>query len=303
MTEKYQEPQRIAYCLRTATRKTPTVETGAGRCLLVAGSSSTVHGHHGGADHPQHGATMDLDKAAAPTRVGAAARAVRTGALGVMFILQKRIVAHNWRTVLGTLIRGIQMLAFIFTTNAAAGFHWRHTSDWLAFALSLTNIQNYLFVDSVQFSDASYLLLYYLSLTICLLFVLLYLFAAWSFMRNSILALWPLKLLRAIGQFSATTLYIPILSMLITVFNCEQYGYWTNTGFECYRGGHLAQVIISAVVAVVFIGVSDVGRTDATIDGVLLSMRESNDRGCVTTGGRKAGKRKVVVAFARASIP
>lgn len=86
-------------------------------------------------------------------------------------------------------------------------------------------------------------------------FVGLTAWAMQSFVRNKFAVLWPLKLLRSIGSFSATVLYIPLFTLLMSGFQCqdeEANPFWVSAGYQCYQGGHLAQTVISAVLAVAF---------------------------------------------------
>lgn len=70
--------------------------------------------------------------------------------------------------------------------------------------------------------------------------------------------LWPLRALRAIGQFSASVLYIPLLTQLLTGFTCANghHQWWQESGFTCYVGGHVVQTVIAALLTAAFVFLS-----------------------------------------------
>ena len=124
-----------------------------------------------------------------------------------------------------------------------------------------------------------YLAFYYLSLAYVAVFVGLFAWALVSFLRNSWPILWPLRVLRALGGLSATTLFIPLFHLLLSGFDCGgkvsnanridscngngSYLFcpsqeiasplWAAAGYTCYSGGHIAQVAIAAILIVTFV--------------------------------------------------
>lgn len=101
-------------------------------------------------------------------------------------------------------------------------------------------------------------------------YVLLFVWATISLMGGTVTVLWPLHLLRAIGTFSATSAFIPILTLLLSGFECggsnaerETYSgvpeagpqeWWAEAlSGQCFVGGHLAQTVISAILTAAFI--------------------------------------------------
>jgi hypothetical protein len=156
--------------------------------------------------------------------------------------------ASTSRSIVGSLIRWAQMVSFLL----GHAFHgWGPVISPVRFVLALTTVHGYW--DFL--SSSSYLGLYYFSLAWVTIFLGLTVWAMQSFVRNQFAALWPLKLLRSIGSFSATVLYIPLFTLLVSGFQCSsELGnpFWADAGFVCFQGGHLAQTILSAVFSVSF---------------------------------------------------
>ena len=140
------------------------------------------------------------------------------------------------------------MLSFVL----GHAFHgWHSTIKPVKFILALTTVHGYW----DYFTNSSYLGLYYFSLAWVTIFIGLTVWAMQSFVRNQFAALWPLKLLRSIGSFSATVLYIPLFTLLMSGFQCqdhEENPFWMDAGYRCYVGGHLAQAIVSAILTITF---------------------------------------------------
>ena len=129
---------------------------------------------------------------------------------------------------------------------------WKPTVAPVRFVLGLVTVGGY----KSLMSPAAYFSLYYLSLVWASTFVILVAWAMQSFVRSSFSALWPLKLLRSIGTFSATVAFIPLFTLLMSGFDCggPDDTFWAAAGFTCYSGGHLAQVVLSGVLTVGFVG-------------------------------------------------
>lgn len=88
----------------------------------------------------------------------------------------------------------------------------------LRLTLGLTTINGY----AHWFTGFAFLGLFYFSLVWVAVLVSLFVWAAVSFARGSFAALWPLQLLRAIGSTSATLLFIPMVTLLLAGFRCEE---------------------------------------------------------------------------------
>jgi hypothetical protein len=65
-----------------------------------------------------------------------------------------------------------------------------------------------------------YLFFFYLSLLYVSVLVGLFVWAIYCFVLNNWPVLWPLKMLRSMGSLSATTLFIPLLYLLVSGFSC-----------------------------------------------------------------------------------
>lgn len=65
-----------------------------------------------------------------------------------------------------------------------------------------------------------YLTLFSISLAWVVCFIALMAWAMRSFARGNITVLWPLQILASIGMFSATVAYIPLVSLVLSVFQC-----------------------------------------------------------------------------------
>jgi hypothetical protein len=131
-------------------------------------------------------------------------------------------------------------------------FHaWQETTiKPVRFVLALTTVHGYW----SYFTPSIYLGLFYFSLVWVTLFIGLTIWAMQSFVRNQFTVLWPLKILRSIGTFSASVLYIPLFTLLMSGFQCNmaENPFWGGAGYNCYGGGHLVQSILSAVLSITF---------------------------------------------------
>ena len=167
-------------------------------------------------------------------------------------LLAPQVHASTGKSIAGGLVRWMQMMSFALLPL----FSWHTGSiDQLRFALGITAVKGYW-----QFFDAqTYISFYYFSLIWAAIFVALVAWAMQSFVRSQFSMLWPLKVLRSIGSFSATVAYIPIFTLLMSGFQCDPHEnpFWGEAGFrgpgrECFEGGHLAQSILSAGLTLAF---------------------------------------------------
>lgn len=164
-------------------------------------------------------------------------------------MIQKKVHASTSRSIVASLIRWAQMISFALG-HAFHGWH-EPTIRPVKFILGLTTVHGYW----SYFTPSVYLGLYYFALSWVTIFICLTIWAMTSFVRNQFAALWPLKLLRAIGTFSASVLYIPLFTLLMSGFQCddtESNSFWVDAGYSCFQGGHLAQTAIAAVLSIAF---------------------------------------------------
>ena len=135
--------------------------------------------------------------------------------LGAFGVIAKKHAAQNpIRSAIGIVIKLLQMISFVLASHA--GLHWLPTIGPLRTVSGLTTVAGYLDL----FSSSVYLAFFYLSLIYVAVFVSLFGWAITCFVRNNWPVLWPLKVLRAMGGLSATTLFIPLLYLLMSGFNC-----------------------------------------------------------------------------------
>ena len=106
----------------------------------------------------------------------------------------------------------------------------------------------------------TFLTIYFIGFAWVLTFLGLFVYGGFTFSRGEVAYLWPLRLLRSIGNVSATVLYIPLCSLLLSSWSCggADVHHWTDAGFTCNSGGHLALAIIATLLTAVFFGLSAV---------------------------------------------
>lgn len=59
-------------------------------------------------------------------------------------------------------------------------------------------------------------------------------------------------MLLTIGTISGTSAFIPLVEVLLSVFNCRKLKQWDDAGFVCYSGGHAALAAVAAILATIF---------------------------------------------------
>lgn len=78
-------------------------------------------GDMGGAEHGGAGTASN-----GPSRVELFVRAARTGLFGTLFVIQRKIHPATARSIVGSLIRFVQMVAFVFNRSAFPA--WRSST-------------------------------------------------------------------------------------------------------------------------------------------------------------------------------
>jgi hypothetical protein len=176
-----------------------------------------------------------MDTNGPPSKLRVALRELRVGLFGMLVVLQKRHHVTTFSAYLGAIIKFLQMMNFIVSHKAH--FHWRPGT--VAAIQVITNPINAL-ANFAGLTEAAYEVIYYMSLIWVTVFVGLTCWAVSSFIRNHFSALWPLKLLQAIGTFSASVLYIPLATFLFCSLSCHSIcaaGGWARR--ERVEGGGL----------------------------------------------------------------
>jgi len=187
-------------------------------------------------------------------------------------------------------LRLLQMLAF--TVDEHAPLPWLRNT--IAPARELTHAPAWLFFEWIHRPLASsivpfYFVGFFASLAWVVVFAALQTWAIAAFSRNSIGAMWPLRLLRVVANISASVAFIPLLQFLMSVFVCVPtvrglarererarpvslahatcarllaidvrlaQGYptfWSKAGYTCFAGAHLGLTIVAAVLAVTLV--------------------------------------------------
>ncbi|TPX33607.1 hypothetical protein SmJEL517_g03586 [Synchytrium microbalum] len=80
-------------------------------------------------------------------------------------------------------------------------------------------------------------------------------FVAWGFVRGQHKYVWPINTLRVLGTFVPTVLFIPILDILTTTFQCTTISTDTTTfgGLACSSGTRIPYMVVSAVTIATFV--------------------------------------------------
>lgn len=167
----------------------------------------------------------------------------------MLFISNKKATVPAYRAYLTTLIRGAQLVAFLL--SARIGAPWPSALSWLTTASSIFNLSIL-----QQFYQASfYLSLYYASVVLVLVLTALLVYGLVSFAQGSFAALWPLRLLRELGNLAAGPLFIPVLQFLMSPFACDSMGF-SRQGFACAGSGYVTQEIVSIVLSFLLVGLA-----------------------------------------------
>lgn len=134
--------------------------------------------------------------------------------------------------------------------SARIGAPWPPALSWLTTASSVFNLS----ILSQFYRASFYLALYYSSVVLVLVLTALLVYGLVSFARGPSL-LWPLRLLRELGNLAAGPLFIPVLQFLMSPFACDDTGF-SRQGFSCAGSGYVAQEIVSIVLALLLIGLA-----------------------------------------------
>lgn len=153
-----------------------------------------------------------------------------------------------YRAYLNTLIRGAQLVAFLL--SARIGAPWPSALSWLTTASSIFNLS----ILSQFYRASFYLALYYASVVLVLILTTLLVYGLVSFARGPSL-LWPLRLLRELGNLAAGPLFIPVLQFLMSPFACDSTGF-SRAGFSCAGSGFVVQEIVSIVLSFLLVALA-----------------------------------------------
>jgi hypothetical protein len=63
----------------------------------------------------------------------------------------------------------------------------------------------------------------------------------------------PLRVLGVVGSLSSFAFFIPLVALLLSVYDCGVLPMWTDLGFTCYEGSHLALAIVTGPLVLSFL--------------------------------------------------
>ena len=84
------------------------------------------------------------------------------------------------------------------------------------------------------------------------LLLLITVWVGYSFSVESFRVLWPLKVLRTTARLSTTALFIPLTSMLLSVYACPTDEYWRQTDLKCWETGHTIIAMFLSILIILF---------------------------------------------------
>jgi hypothetical protein len=153
-------------------------------------------------------------------------------------------------TIANLAIRLGQLLSFTLTTEPFAD-HFRSTVSPVKLASSITNPRRFL----PWLSPVSHSILYFGSVAWVAILLLLTANAMYAFIMNKFSFLLPFKVLRVMGQLSTSVLFIPLVTMLLSPFECSNEGStWSQAGIVCDTPGFTAMQTISVVLVMLLFG-------------------------------------------------
>ena len=149
--------------------------------------------------------------------------------------------AHPSLTVVGFAVKLLQMLNFPLVAAP-----WPPAMAPLQVVAGWTTMGPLLSL----FTPTSYFAAFFLSAAWVAVCLGLCAWSAQALARGEVTRLWPLRVLSAIGAFSANVLFIPLMEMLLSAFSCGGGGAahspWQSAGYECFHGAHAG--VVAAVV-------------------------------------------------------
>lgn len=195
-------------------------------------------------------------RAGGPGRLAGLLRSVKTGLFGTLMLMSKRqgaSASSSWETYLDTGVRVAQMFSFVVSTRVGA--------PWPQAMVALTSFSGIFSFEflSVWYRKQLFEAAWYASFVWVILLGALLLYGVVAFSKNSFPFLWPLRILRILGQLSATVAFIPLLNLLLSSFQCGTKTsnlFWSQGGFDCNSGGFIAVQALSAALAILLTGLS-----------------------------------------------
>ena len=166
---------------------------------------------------------------------------VRTGLLGVLELSERsQTLQPKWLQTVLTVLSLLQMLSFV-TQDMPNEHTWPASLSPMEVASSLTNVKGY----RRWVSPGAAVAAVWVGMAWVSTLILLLAWGIYCFSKNSFPFLWPLKVLRVMGQLSSTLLFIPLLQMLLQADCAQLQGVAACTPF-----GHYAQIVVAVLLAV-----------------------------------------------------
>jgi PAS domain S-box-containing protein len=184
--------------------------------------------------------------------IGRCVRRTRRGVLETLATLAKRGDEPTIRTFVKAAVQGVQMINFVTLATTPGGGGTGAKSGFATVAGAIGPLTN---IFTVISTDAA-LFVYWIAVTWVAAFISLFAFCVFSFATERFHVLWPLKLLSLIASYSANEAFIPLLTALMAGFSCGQgtrLDLWAKAGISCLTTVFAAQVVVTAVLTVVFV--------------------------------------------------
>jgi hypothetical protein len=179
-------------------------------------------------------------------RFASAFRTARTGLFGALFVMSKKINAPAWQVSAALLIKTAQVLAFVLATDPLTD-NFRDTIAPVQLLASLTQPTRFL----PWLASSAHVILFFIAVAWVLVLVTLTFHAMYQFVTNKFTSLFSLRIVRTMGQLSAGILFIPLLSMLASTFECTSpENGWRASGYDCSTTGFLVLEVLSIALSV-----------------------------------------------------
>lgn len=173
----------------------------------------------------------------------------RLGLFGALFVLSKKITSVTWIECLFLFVRLCQLLSFPLTGATSANF--KPTIKPVQILASFTTPQRFL----PQVQPIVWVAMFFAAIAWTVLLLALITWAGVSFLSDSFVALWPLKLLRIMGLLSVSILFQPLFGLLLSPFRCQdpEATFWIATGYQCQGAAIIALETVGSILAVLLL--------------------------------------------------
>jgi hypothetical protein len=177
-------------------------------------------------------------------------KALRTGLFGTLTIISKKVDSRAWRVYANMFLIFLQMSSFCFTTEPIASM-FKPTITPVRALASIISISHW----APWIGSAATVAVWYFSIVWVLVFLLLLAWSMYSFIHNDFVVLFPLRILRVMGQLSSGFFFIPLVASLMSIFSCSStdpnnVNAWLALGYVCNSATVLSMQIISALLTI-----------------------------------------------------